>query len=301
MGGKFRKKCDGHVLCCPLNPLGYEYDCLTCPKYSGPKPEPPRSLPGYKQFTAWDNPPPETSIESVCPVCGKLFFAPQNKHYCSLSCKKKAYKRRRFARGNQNRHFPEKVCVVCGKRFEPHTDNQQTCGGNCTKKYFAKKYGRGLPKNHPLVQASAQRGSQEMMTRNNCPVQQLKECVEQIKRHNPNATITPSSLDALASLLAARLSWWRSLSRTRQAVLLDVAVTYGVHGLLSMDRLLRALRAGKWEQARQAMLNSKYASLAGKGAVENARQLSTGAWTIIPDYIPEDDEEDESDTDYRFF
>ena len=132
-----------------------------------------------------------------------------------------------------------------------------------------------------------------METRNNCPAHHLRECVEQIKRHNPNADVTPSSLDALAALLAARLSWWRSLSRPRQAVLLDVAVTYGVHGLLSMERLLSYLRASKWEQARQVLLNSRYASIAGRGAVENARQLATGAWTIIPVYIPSDDEEDE--------
>lgn len=146
-----------------------------------------------------------------------------------------------------------------------------------------------------------------METRANCPAQHLRECVEQIKRHNPNAEVTPSSLDALALLLAAKLSWWRSLSRARQAVLLDVAVTFSVHGLLSMERVLTALRAGKWEQARQAMLNSRYASFAGKAAVENARQLSTGAWTIIPEYVPDDDNEDDNDDiddkngEYRFF
>ena len=71
-----------------------------------------------------------------------------------------------------------------------------------------------------------------------------------------------------------------------------------------MERLLIALRAGKWEQARQALLNSRYASMAGRGAVENARQLATGAWTVIPVYTPddEDEEEDENEQDgIRFF
>ena len=147
-----------------------------------------------------------------------------------------------------------------------------------------------------------------METRANCPAHHLRECVEQIRRHNPAAEVSPSSLDALAALLAAKISWWRSLSRARQAVLLDVAVTYGVHGLLSMERLLIALRAGKWEQARQALLNSRYAAMAGRGAVENARQLATGAWTIIPVYTPDDEDEDDSvdsvddeHGEYRFF
>ena len=105
-------------------------------------------------------------------------------------------------------------------------------------------------------------------------------------------------------MLAVRITWYRSLSRPRQAVLLDIAITYGVHGLCSMERLLLFMRSGKWEQARQALLNSRYASMAGRGAVENARQLVDNAWTVNPEYVPCDDEEDELDDEngeYRFF
>lgn len=74
---------------------------------------------------------------------------------------------------------------------------------------------------------------------------------------------------------------------------------------MSLERFQIAMRAGKWEQARQALLNSRYASLAGRAAVENARQLVTNQWTIIPQYVPEEDDEEETDEEaqdgIRFF
>lgn len=318
MARKSRRKCKGFIPCL-CNPLDLPSVCLSCAlfvkqakrtiKASPVKPQPIRALPGYEQFTAYDKPQPENAVESVCPICGRLFYAPKNKIYCSSFCKKKAYRLRRSERGGTNRKFPRQRCLVCGRWFRPKTSNQVTCGGPCTQKYFVKKYHRGVALNHPAVPSQTSGVSDKMETRSNCPVQHLRECVEQIKRHNPDAEVSPSSLDALAALLAAKISWWRSLSRTRQAVLLDIAVSYGVHGLMSMERLLLAMRAGKWEQARQAMLNSRYAySMAadgrGKFSVENARQLATGAWTIIPAYIPDGDDEeddDEAQDGIRFF
>ena len=317
MGGKSQRKCNG-LIPCLLNPLDLPSVCLSCAqctkkakrtiKASLVKPQPLRALPGYEQFTAWDEPPQENAREKECAYCGKLFYAPPNQKYCSRSCSKKAYRRRRAERGNHNRVFPMQRCVICGKLFFPHTDRQQTCGGYCTTLWMQRKYKRGLPENYPRKISKKEELKKELPveTRANCPAHHLRECVEQIKRHNPAAEVSPSSLDALAALLAAKITWWRSLSRARQAVLLDVAVTYGVHGLLSMERLLIALRAGKWEQARQALLNSRYASMAGRGAVENARQLATGAWAAIPAYIPDgdDDDEDEDENEQdgiRFF
>lgn len=164
-----------------------------------------------------------------------------------------------------------------------------------------RKYKRRLSENYPNeIKQEEQKKELSVETRANCPVQHLRECVEQIKRHNPDAAVSPSSLDALATMLAARLSWWRTISRPRQAVLLDIAISYGVNGLFGMTSLLGAMRAGKWEQARQVLLNSRYAMHManlgnGKYSVENARQLSSGAFTVIPEYIPSDDDEDEED------
>lgn len=288
--------CDGRVLCCPLNPLGW--DCSTCPRYSGPPVEPPRAMPGYEDFSVWDDPPTENARDKHCAYCGRIFWAPSNQIYCCRSCSKKAYRKRRAERGNKNRNFSLQKCVICGKTFIPRTDRQQTCGGECTKVFLRKKYGWGVPKNYPAVVAA-----QDMDTRYNCPVQRMKECVEQIKRHNPNAEVTPSSLDSLAGILRSKLPWMTGISRPRQAVLLDIAIFYGVQALFSMDKFIGAFRAGKYEHARQILLNTRYASLHGKWAVENARQIATSKWTVIPAYVPpSDDENDEEEDDgIKFF
>ena len=303
MSGKC--KCKGGVPCL-LNPLGVLTECYACPQYGGKPPPVPRAMPGYEEFTVHDNPAAEDAIETVCPVCGRLFYAPKNKVYCSRFCKKKAYRLRRAERGGVNCKFTKRRCLVCGRWYRPKTSNQVTCGGVCTQKYFAKKYRRGVAINHtPMPPQSCGGVVSTMETRTNCPAQHLRECVEQIKRHNPYADVTPSSLDSLAAVLSKRLSWFRTMSRPRQAVLLDIAVTYGVNGLCSMERFILAARACKWEQARQALLNSRYASMAGRGAVENARQLVTSQWTVIPQYIPSEDddeeEEEEPDDGIRFF
>jgi len=297
MGGRSRKKCRGFKPCL-LNPLQFASTCFDCKLYDGPRPPKQRVLPGHDPVTAWDEPPAEDAVETVCAFCGRLFFAPKNKRYCSRSCSKKAYRRRRAERGNKNKHFEPRTCVICGKTFIPRTDYQQTCGGPCNKQYMAKRYGIGVPKNYPA--AISRTREHEMETRSNCPAQHLRECVAQIKRHNPDAAISPSSLDALAAMLSARLPWWRSISRPRQAVLLDIAVGYGVQGLLGMDRFLAAIRSCRWEQARQILLNSRYAvfmanSGRGRFSVENARQIASGVFTVIPEYIPGEDDDEEDD------
>lgn len=303
MGKKSQKKCDGNVLLCPLNPLGW--DCDSCPKYSGQKPEPPRAMPGYEHFTFWSEPPPEDASDKRCAFCGRLFYAPANWKYCCRSCSKKAYRRRWLERGKQKRIYETRHCVICGKEFVPHTDKQRTCGGACNKEYMLRTYNIGIPKNYPVAIEQPKKAHENMETRANCPVQHRKECVEQILRHNPGVEVTPSSLDSLASMLAAKLSWWRGLSRARQAVLLDMMVCYGVHAVLAMERFMSAMRAANWEAARQAILNSRYASYAGRAAVENARQIATGLWTIIPEYTPGDDDDepdplDDENGEYRF-
>ena len=288
MGKKSRKKCSGGI--CLINPLGVLSECYVCPHYGGKPPPVMRSMPGHEDFTAEDEPPSEDAHDKHCAYCGTLFWAASNKLYCCRSCSKKAYRQRRAERGNTNRRFAPQTCVICGRTFYPRTDRQQTCGGKCTKVFLAKKYGWGVPKNHPPVVAD-----QGMETYANCPVQRMKECVVQIKRHNPNATVSPSSLESLAAVIRKRLPWFSGLARPRQAVLLDIAIFYGVHALFSMDKFITAFRSGKYEHARQALLNSRYASLHGKWAVENARQIATGQWTVIPAYIPPSDDDDDEE------
>lgn len=199
----------------------------------------------------------------------------------------------RFAARGSYRLFDERECVICHMVFQPRTDRQVTCGGDCNKKYMAKKYRRGVPKNHPRVQVYARRRNME--TAYNAPVEHLRETILQIRRHNPSASITPSGIDALARQLDARLPWWRSIDRTRQAALLDIAFSWGLDGLLGMGTLISAVRSGRWNKVKPALLNTRYAAAFGKFAVENARQLEEAKWTVIKPYVPSDEDEDDDD------
>lgn len=133
-----------------------------------------------------------------------------------------------------------------------------------------------------------------METAYNAPVEHLRETILQIRRHNPSASITPSGIDALARSIDAKLPWWRSIDRTRQAALLDIAYSWGLDGLLGMSKFVSAVRSGRWDKVKPALLNTRYAATFGKFAVENARQLAEAKWTVIKPYIPsEDDDEDD--------
>lgn len=287
------KRCKGGI--CLLNPFGYEATCWDCKLYSGKRPKPLRKMPEHKAFAVRDTVPAEDAVETVCAFCGRLFYAPKNKKYCSRSCSKKAYRARRAARGGRNKLYSEKECVICHCVFQPRTDQQKTCGGDCTIKYLQKKYHRGVSRNYPSKLPYSQRIKPFMETRENTPVERLRDTVLQIRRHSPYAHVTPSGLEALANKLTSAFPWWRNISKPRQAVLLDVAFSWGFDGLCGMQKMMQHIKQGHWQAARQSLLNSRYAFSSGRSAVENARQLAEDRWTIIKPYIPQEEDDDELD------
>lgn len=254
----------------------------------------PLSLLNEPSFSAWDEPPSEKSVESVCAYCGKYFIGASNKLYCSISCKKKAYKRRRARRGEKNRVFEQRICEVCHRTYTPHTDNQRTCGGACHATYMREKYRVGIPKNHTSV-FSAQQRDMNMETELNAPVEHRREFVQQALRHMPQGRV-PFSLhdcEATAARLDRRLFWWRTIAMPRQAVLLEIALLYGDSALFGMGRFLSLVRSGKWQAGRDALMLRPYAA-AGRAIVENARQIVSGVWEKpIPIFIQQDDDEDD--------
>ena len=287
-----KRKCSGGT--CLLNPLGVESACWDCPQWQGKRPKPPRVQQGHKPLLpAQIIPPPETDTEKACPACGKLFYGPGNQVYCCRSCAKRAYKRRLAARGGV-KLYDERECIICHLPFIPRTDRQKTCGGECSKIFLREKYRRGIPRNYPPAQQSARRQAKDdMETAQNAPVEHIKETVLQIRRHNPTAYVTPSALDSMAEKMRAALPWIATLDKPRQAALLDIAFSWGMGGFLGLSSFLRWVQAGKWEKARQVLLNTRYASSCGRAAVENARQIATGEWTLIKPYDPRNYDEDE--------
>lgn len=85
-------------------------------------------------------------------------------------------------------------------------------------------------------------------------------------------------LQSVAAQLDARLPWWRQVGEARSAVLLNMAFNMGVSGLLGFKNTLRAVKEGRWQDARNGMLASKWASDVGRRAPILATQMLTGEW-----------------------
>ena len=78
-----------------------------------------------------------------------------------------------------------------------------------------------------------------------------------------------------ARALDARLPWWRDLDEVRGGILLDMAFNMGVGKLVTFRRTLDAVRNGRFQEAAQAMLDSRWASQVGRRAVELAALMRT--------------------------
>ena len=77
------------------------------------------------------------------------------------------------------------------------------------------------------------------------------------------------------------LPWWRGLDPVRQRVLIDMAFNMGMGspgkgGLLSFVNTLSNIRQGRYAEAADMMLASKWAAQVGRRAVRLATMMRTG-------------------------
>lgn len=72
------------------------------------------------------------------------------------------------------------------------------------------------------------------------------------------------------------LPWWRDLSEARQRALINMGFNLGLSGLLAFKRTLALLRAGEYEKAASAALESKWAKQVGGRAVRIAQMIREG-------------------------
>lgn len=71
---------------------------------------------------------------------------------------------------------------------------------------------------------------------------------------------------------------WEYLDEVRQAALTDMAFEMGKAGLGEFSHMLAACRAGYWQAAHDACLNSAYAKQVSSRANRTANMLLTGQW-----------------------
>lgn len=74
------------------------------------------------------------------------------------------------------------------------------------------------------------------------------------------------------------LPWAYNLDLIRRAALTNMAFNMGIAGLLQFKHLLASMQAGKWEDAADAALNSKWAQQVGARASRLAEQIRSGKW-----------------------
>lgn len=78
----------------------------------------------------------------------------------------------------------------------------------------------------------------------------------------------------------ACLPWFSSLSEPRKCVLLQMAYQMGTRGLMKFPKTLAAVHDGRWEDAANGMLNSKWSQQTPGRANRLAKQMLTGEWVI---------------------
>ncbi len=81
---------------------------------------------------------------------------------------------------------------------------------------------------------------------------------------------------AVEAALDARLPWWRGLDDPRRAVLADMAFNMGVDGLAGFTTTLGLVRDGRYGEAAQQMLRSRWAAQVGRRAAVLSRMMRTG-------------------------
>ena len=90
------------------------------------------------------------------------------------------------------------------------------------------------------------------------------------------AFLLESDIARTSKALDAALPWWTTLSEERQRVLLNMAFNMGIQGLLGFKNTLAAIQAGKFEDAANGMLASKWAGQVGNRA-QRLAQMMRGA------------------------
>lgn len=90
------------------------------------------------------------------------------------------------------------------------------------------------------------------------------------------ATLLESDIARTAKALDLNLPWWITLSEERQRVMLNMAFNMGIRGLLGFKNTLAAIQAGKFEDAANGMLASKWAGQVGNRA-QRLAQMMRGA------------------------
>ena len=87
-----------------------------------------------------------------------------------------------------------------------------------------------------------------------------------------------NDVNKVVSELNTRLPWFNNLSDPRKAVLINMGFQLGIAGLMGFSKTLSLIENGRYAEAADQMLLSKWATQTPKRAVEMSEQMRTGQW-----------------------
>lgn len=87
-----------------------------------------------------------------------------------------------------------------------------------------------------------------------------------------------NDIDNRIEALTRALPWFQNLDDARKGVLLNMAFQLGTPGLLGFQNTLALIRDGKYDQAADAMLASRWAQQTPGRAKRMADQMRSGVW-----------------------
>lgn len=92
------------------------------------------------------------------------------------------------------------------------------------------------------------------------------------------AYLLSNDIDRKQAELVKRLPWVATLDEARFGVLCNMAFQMGVDGLIGFKTTLGLVRDGKYEEAAEQMLKSKWATQTPERAKRLSEQMKTGQW-----------------------
>lgn len=85
-----------------------------------------------------------------------------------------------------------------------------------------------------------------------------------------------NDIDRVCDQLDSNLPWWKLMSDRRQMALANLCFNLGIRTLLTFKNSLALLRDGKYSQAADAFLDSKWARQVGQRAVRVTTMIREG-------------------------
>lgn len=92
------------------------------------------------------------------------------------------------------------------------------------------------------------------------------------------AYLLSNDIDRKTAEVEAKLPWSKNLDEARKGVLIAMCFQMGLEGLLGFKNTLKMIMEGKYSEAAQGMLNSKWAQQTPARAQRLAKQMESGTW-----------------------